>query len=448
VFDFGGGTHDVSVLNVQGKKYTVLATEGDTLLGGRDVDKLVLDILEDFLKKAKFDFQIRDDDTAEKRALKQSWARRLRAHATVLKEELSIKAEVDMECGGIFGDDCPPSRMLKREELERAMETSGMLKKLLAPVHKAMGDMKVEDFKTVMLTGGSSRIPIVRRTMREMFGTRVSQVGNFDFAVAHGAALLASSLQDIAEGVDCKTGDNLVLMDILPLSLGIKMKDDIFSPILSKGMKFPCDNTQSYQTTTDNQTSVLINIFQGEEQQASKNQSIAEYFFNNLPLRPAGEAAVGVKFTMDPGGVLGVDVFDKSNVNHKLNFQVNVERVGELANQDEGMDLIQDKNLATAFDSLTMAVYNAEYMASQFADLTQRARAQKMLRDHGFMTFIHETPLSGITMDEIDRRLAHLNQYMDALNAPTSPEGPLKTSERSQPASPVLKIPFEVTLQR
>lgn len=431
VFDFGGGTHDVSVVRVAGKKYTVLATDGDTLLGGRDVDKLLLDLVHERLKD--FGFAVTDKDANKVRQQKEKAERELRKQVTALKIDLTASTEAELACDAIYEDlDWEGKNPhFTRAELETEIQRAGLLQRVMNPVDKALKDarLSVADVKQCLVVGGSSRIPIIQESLKKKFpkAGQVDFSGNFDLFVAMGAALLAGSFQDLQTGDEMKQeGCALSVVDVIPQSLGIEVVGDKFSRIMAKNSSLPLTATQQYCTFRDNQDNVRVAVLQGEEEKASQNTLVDTYYLRDLPKLPAGEAKLDVTFSLDSGGVLEVTVVDVSKRDNFIKHKVVVNRTMAIVTEN-GQARLLSGQAGEAFKELTRQVYMFAYPASD-EHFTLREKRKRLLKDSGLWTFIHEERVSRIKLEDVRAR----EQVLERVRTEFTQFNNLSVNERMQ----------------
>jgi len=297
VYDLGGGTFDISVLELGEGVYEVKATNGDTHLGGDDFDKVILDHLADEFKKEN-GVDLRKDPQA---------LQRLRDAAEKAKIELSSSLEADINLPFITqGKDGPLHLVTKltRSSLENLV--GDLIKKTINPVEACLKDAGVTKDKIgeVVLVGGMTRMPKVIEVVKEYFGREPNKSVNPDEVVAVGAAVQAGVL----------TGEvrDVVLLDVTPLTLGVETYGGVMTPLITRNTTVPTSKTEVFSTAADNQTSVEINILQGERPLASDNKSLGRFILDGIPPAPRGIPQVEVTFDIDANGILNVSAKDKA----------------------------------------------------------------------------------------------------------------------------------------
>jgi len=298
VYDLGGGTFDISILELGEGVYEVKATNGDTHLGGDDFDKKILDYLADEFKKEN-NVDLRKDNQA---------LQRLRDAAEKAKIELSSAMEAEVNLPFITqGKDGPLHLVVKITRAKLESIVLDLIQKSIEPVKKCLADakLKVSDINEVVMVGGMTRMPKVIEVVKEFFGKEPNVSVNPDEVVAIGAAVQAGVLSGDVKDV--------VLLDVTPLTLSVETLGGVSTPMIARNTTVPTSKTEIYSTAADNQTSVEINVLQGERPMAADNKSLGRFVLSGIPPAPRGTPQVEGTFDIDASGILSVSAKDKAS---------------------------------------------------------------------------------------------------------------------------------------
>ena len=325
VYDLGGGTFDISLLELRGGVFEVLATAGDTLLGGEDFDNCIVNwCATEFLGEQEFDLR------TEKLA-----AQRLKEASEKAKQELSWSVETEINLPFIAARAGQPlhfSRTLSRRKLEEL--TKDLIDRTLAPCRQVLSDAELEvgDVDEVLLVGGQTRMPLVQERVKDFFGREPSKGVNPDEVVAAGAAIQGAVLEGTVEDV--------LLLDVVPLHIGVETQGGVFEPLILRNTTIPTKKTQVFSTTVDNQPVVNVHVAQGLRDMVEDNQSLARFQLTDIPPAPRGVPQIQVTFDIDADGILSVSAKDLGTQRESVcqvtpTSGLSEEQIDELADEAE-----------------------------------------------------------------------------------------------------------------
>ncbi len=359
VFDLGGGTFDVSILDVGEGVFEVLSTSGDNRLGGDDWDSKVVDRMADEFKKTD-GVDLRKDKMA---------AQRLREAAEKAKVELSSMAETSISLPFITADQNGPKHLemtLTRAKFEEL--TRDLLDRTVQPVRTALKDagLQPSDVDKILLVGGSTRMPMVQRKVKELLNKEPTKGINPDECVAVGAAIQGAILSGEHKGI--------VLVDVTPLSLGLETLGGVFTKIIEKNSAIPVSKSQVFTTAADNQPQVEIHVLQGERAMAGDNVSLGRFFLDGIAPAPRGIPQIEVTFDIDANGIVNVTAKDKATgkvqnitIQSSRLTDEEIDKMRRDAEMNEGEDK-KKKELVEARNEGDSAAYNAEKALKELGD--------------------------------------------------------------------------------
>jgi molecular chaperone DnaK len=405
VFDLGGGTFDVSILQLGDSVFEVLSTNGDTHLGGEDFDmRIVNHFVEQFKKEAGID--VKDDKAA---------MQRLKEEAEKAKKELSTTEVADINLPFLTADADGPKHFEYKLTRSKLVElVHDLIDKTADPVQKALKDAKLTpaDINEIVLVGGMTRMPAVIEKVKQIFGKDPLQGVNPDEVVAIGAAIQAGVLQGDVKDV--------LLLDVTPLSLGIETLGSVTTKLIERNTTIPTSKNETFSTASDNQNSVEIHVLQGEREMASDNKSLGRFVLDGIPPAPRGVPQIEVTFNIDANGILNVTAKDKGSGKEQ---SITISGSGNLSKDDvkkaakeaeaHAEEDKKKREAAEAKNMLENAVYQAEKMKVDYKD--KIAEEDKKTIDEAIAEA--KTHLEATDKDELEKAAKELSEKLMPIGA-------------------------------
>ena len=360
VFDLGGGTFDISILELSSGVYQVKSTSGDTLLGGDDFDRVIMDWIIDEYKKSE-GVDLSKDTMA---------IQRIREAAEKAKCELSSVHETQINLPFIFADDDGPKHLdmvLSRAEMEKLI--TPLVQRTLDPCKQAIKDAGFEfkDIEEVILVGGSTRIPAVRKFVKDLFGREPHKGVNPDEVVAMGAAIQGGVLSGEVE--------EILLLDVTPLSLGIETLGGLMTTLLERNTTIPCQKSQVFSTATDNQPAVSIHVLQGERELSKDNRTLARFDLIGIPPLPRGVPQIEVSFDIDANGIVHVSAKDlgtgkEQNIEVKVSSGLSEDQIERMVKdaEEHAAEDEEKRQSVKIRNEAEILIYSTEQTLQEHAD--------------------------------------------------------------------------------
>lgn len=435
VYDLGGGTFDISIIEIASldgeQQFEVHATNGDTFLGGEDFDKRLIDYLVEELKNTQ-SVEIQNDPLA---------MQRLKEAAEKAKIELSSAQQTEVNLPYITADSTGPKHLvlkITRAKLESLVQD--LIEKTIEPCKVALTDagLSTEEIDDVILIGGQSRMPKVQEAVKAFFGKEPRKDVNPDEAVALGAAIQGAVLSGDV--------DDVLLLDVTPLSLGVETNGGVMTKLINKNTTIPTSAAETFSTADDNQLAVTIHVLQGEREKSSDNKSLGQFNLEGIPAAARGTPQIEVTFDIDANGILDVSAKDKASGKAQ---SITIKASSGLS-EDEVQQMIKDaeehaeddqrfKELAQTRNQADMQLHTAKTSLAAVADSINEQDRQAI---EGVMEAL-EKSIQGDDKGDIDSKVQSLMQELEKITPSTSKPNDESTSDSSAVDGDVIDADFE-----